>query len=104
MILVKHNNDEITALGHSGYDVPQKDIVCSAVSTAFKITVGVLTEMNVKFKFESEAKTGFIGIKINHEDLNKAKPVTKTLIYALKSIATSYPKNLQVHRTLTGNA
>lgn len=104
MILIKYTDDEITALGHSGYDKPNKDIVCAAVSTAFKMAVGILTELDVKFKFESEAKTGFIGIRLDQQAIIKAKPVTNTLIHALKSIAGSYPKNVQVHRTVSGNA
>ena len=104
MIIIRYTDNEITALGHSGYDKPNKDIVCAAVSTAFKMSVGILTELDVKLKFESEAKTGFIGIQVDKQDIKKAKSVTNTLIYALKSIATSYPKFIQVHRTVAGNA
>lgn len=100
MTVIKYTDDEIVAIGHSGYAKPLHDIVCAGVSTAFKMAVGVMTELDVKFKFESKAETGFIGIQIDNESLTKAKPVTNVLIHALKSIAKEYPKNIQVYRTV----
>ena len=59
-----------------------------------------MTELNVKFKFESKAETGFIGIQIDEDNVKLAKPVTNVLIHAVKSIAKEYPNNVQVHRTV----
>ena len=100
MTIIKYTNDEIIAIGHSGYAKPLHDIVCAGVSTAFKMSVGVMTELDIKFKFESKAETGFIGIQIDSESISDAKPVTNVLINALKSISKEYPKNLQLYRTV----
>lgn len=100
MTLITYTEDEIIAVGHSGYSRPSYDIVCAGVSTAFKMAVGVMAELDVKFKFESKAETGFIGIQIDEESIGTSKPVVNVLLHALKSIAKEYPENVQVHRTV----
>ena len=39
---------EINISGHSGYDTIGKDIVCSAVSSSFILTVNLLDKLNSK--------------------------------------------------------
>jgi uncharacterized protein YsxB (DUF464 family) len=75
------NKDEVTSIfisGHSGYDELGKDIVCSSVSTAAFVSVGLLEKFKCDFKF----------------DTNESKPKMKLEIIKTSEITNNILNNL----------
>lgn len=103
MIKVRYTDNEITAVGHSGYDELGKDIVCASVSASFKMAVGLLEKRNAKFKFESNDKP-FIGIQIDGLTKDRTtRYIIETLAEVLKSIELEYPEYINVSRVYISN-
>lgn len=101
MIKVRYTDDEITAVGHSGYAVNGKDIVCAAVSACFKMAVGMLQANGSKFHFESN-ESPFIGIRVKPEN-RATRNVIEVLTEVLKSIEHEYPDYIQVKKVYIPN-
>ena len=91
-VVVRENNDlikDIVVSGHSGYDDLGKDIVCSAVSTAMYVTVGLLEKFDCNINFTSDESIPSMNLEIinNDEITNK---ILENLVDTLKGIAIDY--------------
>ncbi|NLY67611.1 MAG: ribosomal-processing cysteine protease Prp [Tissierellia bacterium] len=86
-------------LGHSGYDVKGKDIVCAAVSclsqTALIALVEVLNIREEDIDYFIDEDMGLLDVKIPQnmpsEKLEKINIVLRTFEVGIKSIIESYP-------------
>lgn len=81
--------------GHSGYDELGKDIVCSAVSTAMYMTVGLLEKFNSKIEFSSNDNKPLMKLKIlnNDESTNK---ILLNLVDTIEGIVFDYSDYLKI--------
>lgn len=93
-IRVSTGGQEITAQGHSGYEVEGKDIVCASVSSAFVTASAVLKEMNIKHDFGMDPKVPFIGIKVQ----KKGIPVIKALVATMQILQADYSEFVKVSK------
>ena len=96
MIKIRYYDNEITAVGHSGYAEQGKDIVCASVSSAFKLTIATLIELRAKFTFHVDDEKAFIGIQIKKGNKQAVKAVLKALIEVLGDLSEEYPDNVSV--------
>ncbi len=85
----------IEVSGHSGYDELGKDIVCSAVSTAMYMTVGLLEKFNSKIEFSSNDNKPLMKLKIlnNDESTNK---ILLNLVDTIEGIVYDYSDYLKI--------
>lgn len=92
------NNDGIKSIsvsGHSGYDELGKDIVCSAVSTAIYITVGLLEKFNLKFDFISDETKPIMNLEII--EINETTNIIlQNLVDTLQGIEFDYSPYLKI--------
>ena len=94
MIKVNVSKDKIEILGHSGYDIVGKDIVCSAVSSIVITTInGIISIYDDAIYYENNDSGLFI--EINKHDLVVDKLIDN-MIDLLKSLSKDYPKNINV--------
>jgi len=94
MIRVNVSKDKIEILGHSGYDIVGKDIVCSAVSSIVITTInGIISIYDDAIYYENNDSGLFI--EINKHDLVVDKLIDN-MIDLLKSLSKDYPKNINV--------
>ncbi|HHX78860.1 MAG TPA: ribosomal-processing cysteine protease Prp [Acholeplasmataceae bacterium] len=81
--------------GHSGYDVIGKDIVCSAVSTAMYVSVGLLEKAGCNFDFKEHPNSVKMQLSINKSD-QLTDLVLDNLVETLEGIEIQYPDNLKI--------
>lgn len=95
--LVKVNDaiNEIEVSGHSGYDELGKDIVCSAVSTAMFMTVGLLDKFEAKIKFDTNEKKPLMKLEIL-ENNKSTDLIIANLVDTLEGIAFDYSKYVKI--------
>ena len=94
MIKVNVSKDKIEIIGHSGYDIIGKDIVCSAVSSIVTTTInGIISIDNDAIYYEYSNDKLEIIIKKN--DVITLKLIDN-MIDLLKSLSKDYPKNIIV--------
>ena len=94
MIKVNVSKDKIEILGHSGYDIIGKDIVCSAVSSIVTTTInGILSIDNdaLKYSYKNDVMT----IEILKND-NVVDKLITNMLDLLKDLSKDYPKNIIV--------
>lgn len=101
MIKVKvsrNNQNEIIKIdvsGHSGYDDIGKDIICSSVSTAMYVTIGIIQKINPHHKYLENDKNAQMILEIKKSD-SFTNIVLENLIEILESIAKDYSKFLKI--------
>jgi len=101
MIIVDINRDQysniknITVSGHSGYDELGKDIVCSAVSTAMYVSIGLLERFDIDYQFSSDEKQPIMKLNIIKPQDN-GNIVLENLVETLNGIAMDYSKYLKI--------
>lgn len=100
MIQVRYTNNEITAVGHSGYAEIGHDIVCASVSTAFKSVMASFFEYGFKFKFHAVEKQAFMGIQWEETKSKAVNAIFRGFIETLKSIAEEYPNYVKVDKVI----
>ncbi len=94
MIKVIKKDNVIEVIGHSGYDIIGKDIVCSAVSSIVTTTInGIISidEKAINYKYQND--TMLITILKNDEITVK---LINNMLDLLKSLSKDYPKNINV--------
>jgi uncharacterized protein YsxB (DUF464 family) len=94
MIKVLKKENEIEIIGHSGYDIVGKDIVCSAVSSIVTTTINGIISIDSKaisYKYKNDIMT----ISINKKDDITIKLIDN-MIDLLRSLSKDYPKNIIV--------
>lgn len=96
---VKKNKDnEIISIyvsGHSGYDEAGKDIVCSAVSTAMYVSLGMLEKFDSDYNFASDEKKATMKLNVNSNN-KLTNVVLENLIDTLEGIALDYSDFLKI--------
>ncbi len=101
MTTIKFTTYEITATGHSCYAAPGSDIICAAISSAFKMAAGMLQKEKAKFRIETDPKIPFIGLQLDQVGASlTAKNVIAVTAEVLKSLATENPKYVQIFRIM----
>ena len=95
--VIKNNDavEKISILGHAGYDIYGKDIVCASVSSI------VITTVNAILRFDVKALT-YDQLKDDLEiTINTHSSVTDTLINnmleLLKELEMNYKKNIKIN-------
>jgi uncharacterized protein YsxB (DUF464 family) len=94
MIKVIRKEDLIEIIGHSGYDIIGKDIVCSAVSSIVTTTINGIISIDkeaISYKYKNDVMT--ISIKKNDEITVK---LINNMMDLLISLSKDYPKNINV--------
>ena len=94
MIKVDVLKNHIEILGHSGYDIVGKDIVCSAVSSIVTTTINGIISIDSKaisYKYQNDKMTISI-LKIDEITIK----LINNMLDLLKSLAKNYPKNINV--------
>ena len=94
MIKVIKKDNVIEIIGHSGYDIVGKDIVCSAVSSIVTTTINGIISIDkeaISYKYKDEVMT--ISIKKNDEITVK---LINNMLDLLISLSKDYPKNINV--------
>lgn len=86
---------EVCIKGHSGYDTIGKDIVCSAVSSSFILTINLLDKFKSNMKYESDENIPMMKVTINnYNDIDET--ILDNLIDCLKDVSRQYPKYLKI--------
>ncbi|MDD3382914.1 MAG: ribosomal-processing cysteine protease Prp [Bacilli bacterium] len=86
---------EITIEGHSGYEVIGKDIVCSAVSTAFYLSLGLLEKVSKDFKYFCDEKNAKMKLQIAKPS-DMSNLILENLVEYLTSISKQYTKYVKI--------
>jgi|SRR5690554_4614032 len=101
MITVKVNYkkdriNQIVVSGHSGYDEVGKDIVCSAVSTAMYVSLGLIEKVCPRYKFQSDEAKAVMSLKII-ESNEITDMVLENLVDSLYSLSCDYGDYLAIN-------
>lgn len=94
MIKVNVEKEKIEIIGHSGYDIVGKDIVCSAVSSIVTTTINGILSIDkdaINYKYQNDIMT--INVIKNDEITKK---LLNNMIDLLISLSKDYPKNIIV--------
>ncbi|MFY9421629.1 MAG: ribosomal-processing cysteine protease Prp [Acholeplasmataceae bacterium] len=87
--------EKITVSGHSGYAEAGADIVCSAVSTAMYLSLGLIEKVCPKYDFKSDEKNALMELTII-ETNEFTEMVLENLVASLEGISSDYADYLQV--------
>ena len=86
---------EVCIKGHSGYDTIGKDIVCSAVSSSFILTVNLLDKLKSYMDLITDESIPMMKDTINnYNDIDET--ILDNLIDCLKDVSRQYPKYLKI--------
>lgn len=86
---------EVSIKGHSGYDTYGKDIVCSAVSSSFILTINLLCKLRNDLDCTSDENIPMMKVTIdNYNDIEEI--ILDNLIECLQDISYQYPKFLKI--------
>lgn len=88
---------KISIEGHSGYDELGKDIVCSAVSTAFYLSLGLLEKVTKDFKYFCDEKNAKMQIQITKPS-KMSNLILENLEEFLTSMSKQYAKNVKISK------
>ena len=94
MIKVLVSKKKIEIIGHSGYDVIGKDIVCSAVSSIVLTTINGIISVDpdaISYKYVND--TMYIE---NIKDDIVTRKLIDNMVIMLEELAKDYPKNINV--------
>lgn len=96
--VVKTITNEISSIeisGHAKYGVAGQDIVCSAVSTAVYVSVGLLNKTKVQHQFLEDAKKPLMNISILQIN-DMSNHILENLIDTFKGIQVEYSKYIKI--------
>ena len=93
---------EIVIVGHAGYDVEGRDIVCAAVSILATTCVNSLESVaGVRAKISQNEKTARIRIRLPEnmppQQAHDAQVVLATILRGFEDIASAYPDYLDLN-------
>lgn len=86
---------KIDVSGHSGYEDIGKDIVCSSVSTAMYVTIGIIQKINPEHTYIENEKNAQMILEIKQSD-SITNIVLENLIEFFDSISKDYSKYLKI--------
>ncbi|NLD26737.1 MAG: ribosomal-processing cysteine protease Prp [Acholeplasmataceae bacterium] len=99
MILVtvrtKEEIEEVSVSGHSEYADAGNDIVCSAVSTAMYVSLGLLEKVCPKYDFHSDEDKALMKLRIIQTN-EFTKIILDNLVSTIEGISKDYARYLQV--------
>lgn len=98
-VSIQKNNDHITYIkisGHSGYAAEGSDIVCSAVSTACYVSIGLLDKYHIPYSFKEDEKTATMEIIINEYN-NDSDKILFNLVDTFEYIASNYKQYFKIN-------
>ncbi|MDY0063504.1 MAG: ribosomal-processing cysteine protease Prp [Bacilli bacterium] len=84
----------VTVSGHANYDVKGQDIVCSAVSTATYVSIGLLNKMKVQHKFAEDGNKPEMKITVQPTVLSSQ--ILENLIDTFTGIQIEYSKFIKI--------
>lgn len=87
---------QVIISGHSGYDEAGKDIVCSSVSTAMYVTLGLIEKVCPRYKFKSDEQNAEMNLKII-ESNEMTTMILENLIDTLYSISCDFGDFLAIN-------
>lgn len=87
--------EEIEVSGHSGYAEAGSDIVCSAVSTAMFLSLGLIEKVCPKYDFKSDEANALMKLRVL-ETNDFTEMVLENLVDSLEGISAEYADYLQV--------
>jgi len=86
---------KITFSGHAMFAERGKDIVCSAVSSSFILTVNLLNKLNSNMNLITDESIPMMKVTINnYTDIEET--ILDNLIDCLKDVSKQYPKYLKI--------
>lgn len=91
----KDGIDSIFISGHSGYEEIGKDIVCSAVSTAMYVSIGLLEKIDCEYRFVTDDKSPTMRLEMKKQN-QFSHLILENLIETLKGIANDYSNYLKI--------
>ena len=86
------------ASGHSGYSEQGSDIICSAISTSFQMTLIGIQEV-LKLKVDFKINDGFLDVdlkNISQDKLTQTNILTEAMAIFLKELTKQYPKYIRL--------
>ena len=99
LVEIKLNNHnrikKVVVYGHSGYEELGKDIVCSAVSTAMYVSMGLIEKTCSDYTFTSNEEKAYMELVINKSD-DFTNLVVENMVEALEGISEQYPSHLKI--------
>ncbi len=93
-VLVDKNKKEIRLVGHSGFDIKGKDIVCSAISSIVITSINAILMFDKDYIEYQENKDLFI-IKIKQNNQITSNLITN-MLNLLKDLEKDYPNNIKI--------
>jgi uncharacterized protein YsxB (DUF464 family) len=89
------NISRIHVTGHSNYDESGKDIVCSAVSTAMYLTLGLVEKVCPDYDFKADENN--VSMKLEIKESNEfTNLVLENLVNTLECISLDYAKYVKI--------
>jgi uncharacterized protein YsxB (DUF464 family) len=85
----------IRVSGHSYYDDPGKDIVCSSVSTSTILTANLIEELCPEYKITNDEDNAIIDIQVLCDDLVSIK-IMNNLYKSIIELKTQFPKYIKL--------
>lgn len=95
--VLKNNTSykEVVISGHSGYDISSRDIVCSSISTALYVSLGILERTHQKYIFTSDEAIPMMKITIT-EVTSMTDDIIGNMLDILTSIENDYAQYLKI--------
>ena len=95
--VIKNNDtvEKISILGHAGYDIYGKDIVCASVSSMVITTVNAIARLRQN-DITCNQDDGFVEIIVNTHD-SITDTLLLNLIDLLKELEKQYKKNIKIN-------
>jgi uncharacterized protein YsxB (DUF464 family) len=85
--------NHVVISGHAGFADYGKDIVCSAVTTAFFTSVNLIDRLHYRYQLKQDE--GFLDLVVDQTD-DTVENILQNLFDVLKSIEEDYSQNVKV--------
>ncbi|HNZ50986.1 MAG TPA: ribosomal-processing cysteine protease Prp [Bacilli bacterium] len=93
-----HANGTITEIavnGHSDYGKNGSDIVCSAISTAMYVSLGLIKKVCPDYYFHEDEKAPSMQLRI-HQTNEFTNLIMENLVTTLQGISKNYAQHLKI--------
>lgn len=87
---------KITVTGHSDYGKNGSDIVCSAVSTAMYVSLGLIEKNCPDYHFHEDEKAPTMQLEIR-QSTEFTNQIMENLVTTLQGISKNYAKHLKIN-------
>ncbi len=93
-VLVNKEQSEIRLLGHSGFDIVGRDIVCSAISSIVITSINAILMFDKDYVEYKEKQDEFL-IKVKVKNQVTSNIITN-MLNLLKELEKDYPNNIKI--------